>query len=217
MAKTENDIREKKEKKDKKRKADEEVEDVSAKKDKKKKRKSIDADGDAVMDAAVEVKEDADEEKAVVTVPVGALVPFANPLADEKQQKKVLKAVKKSAKNKALKRGVKECVKAIRKSPAGIPGAVDSPSGIVVLAADISPMDVISHIPVLCEDHNIPYLYVPSRAELGAAGSTKRPTSVVMITPKQGKGAEKESEEEWKETYAELNKLAVKMGQTVKV
>ena len=95
MAKTENDIREKKEKKDKKRKADEDVEDVSAKKDKKKKRKSIDADGDAVMDAAVEVNEDADEEKAVVTVPVGALVPFANPLADEKQQKKVLKAVKK--------------------------------------------------------------------------------------------------------------------------
>ena len=94
-----------------------------------------------------------------------------------------------AAKNKALKRGVKECVKAIRKSPAGIPGATDSPSGIVVLAADISPMDVISHIPVLCEDHSIPYIYVPSRAELGAAGSTKRPTSVVMITPKQGKGA----------------------------
>lgn len=96
MAKTENDIREKKEKKDKKRKADEEVEDVSAKKDKKKKRKSVDADGDAVMDAPVaEVKEDADEEKTVSTVPVGALVPFANPLADEKQQKKILKAVKK--------------------------------------------------------------------------------------------------------------------------
>lgn len=78
-------------------------------------------------------------------------------------------------------------------------------------------MDVISHIPVLCEDHSIPYVYVPSRAELGAAGSTKRPTSVVMITPKQGKGAEKESEDEWKEAYTELNKLALKMGQTVKV
>jgi H/ACA ribonucleoprotein complex subunit 2 len=96
MAKTENDIRVKKEKKDKKRKADEEVEDVSEKKDKKKKRKSVDADGDAVMDASVaeivEAKED-NEEKAVVAI--GALVPFANPLADEKQQKKVLKAVKK--------------------------------------------------------------------------------------------------------------------------
>lgn len=122
-----------------------------------------------------------------------------------------------AAKNKALKRGVKECVKAIRKSPATLPGSNEAPPGIVILAADISPMDVISHIPVLCEDHNIPYLYVPSRAELGAAGSTKRPTSVVMITPKQGKGAEKESADEWKEAYAELNKLAVKMGQTVKV
>ena len=97
MAKTENDIREKKEKKDKKRKADEDVEDVSAKKDKKKKRKSVDADGDAVMDASVaeivEAKEEGDEEKT--TVLLGALVPFANPLAHEKQQKKVLKAVKK--------------------------------------------------------------------------------------------------------------------------
>lgn len=76
-------------------------------------------------------------------------------------------------------------------------------------------MDVISHLPVLCEDHGIPYLFVPSRAELGAAGSTKRPTSVVMLTPQVGKGAE--GQEEWKETYAELYKLALKLGQTVKV
>lgn len=81
-------------------------------------------------------------------------------------------------------------------------------------------MDVISHIPVLCEDHNIPYVYVPSRAELGAAGSTKRPTSVVMLTPNVGgkKGeAKKEDEGEWMETYKELHKLAVKLGQGVKV
>jgi H/ACA ribonucleoprotein complex subunit 2 len=122
-----------------------------------------------------------------------------------------------AAKNKALKRGVKECVKAIRKSPVSLPSANGSAPGIVILAADISPMDVISHIPVLCEDHNIPYLYVESRAELGAAGSTKRPTSVVMITPQQGKGADKDAEKEWNETYDELHKLAIKMGQTVKV
>ncbi len=91
--------------------------------------------------------------------------------------------------------------------------------GIVILAADISPMDVISHIPVLCEDHNIPYVFVPSRAELGAAGSTKRPTSVVMIT--EGKrgvkkdGVDKDAEKEWDETYKELHKVAVKLGQTV--
>lgn len=76
-------------------------------------------------------------------------------------------------------------------------------------------MDVISHIPVLCEDHGIPYIFVPSRAELGAAGSTKRPTSVVMLTPEVGKKGE--GKEEWEESYKELAKLAQKLGQVVKV
>lgn len=124
-----------------------------------------------------------------------------------------------AAKSKALKRGVKECVKAIRKSPAASPGQkpTDTPNGIVILAADISPMDVISHIPVLCEDHGIPYIFVPSRAELGAAGSTKRPTSVVMMTPRQGKGAKEEEKSEWEESYSDLHKLSQKLGARVLV
>lgn len=116
---------------------------------------------------------------------------------------------------------MKEVVKSVRKSPLAAPSAVNNPAitppGLVILAADISPMDVISHLPVLCEDHNIPYVYVPSRAELGAAGSTKRPTSVVMITPRQGKGADESGKAEWEEGFAELHKLALKLGQTVKV
>lgn len=95
------------------------------------------------------------------------------------------------------------------------------PVGIVVLAADISPMDVISHIPVLCEDHHIPYIYVTSRAELGMAGQTKRPTSVVMIARDvvQKKGAEKKAEdgEEWSETFKGLVKVVEREGGRVKV
>jgi hypothetical protein len=34
---------------------------------------------------------------------------------------------------------------------------------LVVLAGDIWPIDVISHIPVLCEDNEIPYVYVPAK------------------------------------------------------
>lgn len=239
--------KEKKDKKEKKRKHSEveEVEVIAErKKDKKdKKRKSTDVDGDVVMDAGAGaelavVKDESDDEKKVVVkdeVPLAALVPFANPLCDEKAQKKVLKSVKKgnepyyvlsgycglifnisAAKHKSIKRGVKECVKAIRKSPLATPTkpAGTLPTGIVILAADISPMDVISHIPVLCEDHDIPYVYVPSRAELGAAGSTKRPTSVVMLTPKAGKG---EADEEWDGVYKDVHKLAMKLGQHVKV
>ncbi len=35
--------------------------------------------------------------------------------------------------------------------------------GLVIIAGDISPIAVISHLPVLCEDNDIPYIYVPSK------------------------------------------------------
>lgn len=113
---------------------------------------------------------------------------------------------------------MKEVVKCIRKAEPYRPSKDSTPnaSGIVVIAADISPMDVISHLPVLCEDHNIPYIFVQSRAELGSAGNTKRPTSVVLISKSKGKNQEI-SEPEFKEAFAELLKLVVKAGATVLV
>lgn len=123
-----------------------------------------------------------------------------------------------AAKNKTLKRGVKEVVKALRKSPQGVSSA--AAPGVVILAADISPMDVISHIPVLCEDHNVPYIFVSSRAELGAAGNTKRPTSVVMVSEARvgAKKAEKiEGDEEFAEVYQDLVKVVEKESRNVRV
>ena len=127
-----------------------------------------------------------------------------------------------AAKSQTLRRGVKEVVKALRKSsPASsVPthtGTSSAPA-IVIIAADISPLDVISHIPVLCEDHGIPYIYVKSRVELGEAAATKRPTSVVMVArdrvgKKEVKGVD---EDEWKESFAELSKLVIKATGTVK-
>lgn len=92
---------EKKEKKDKKRSEADGVTKVKKekkeKKDKKEKLKNAvttvldEADGNAV---AV-VKEDK-KAKVVVPIPiVGALVPFAKPLADEKATKKIMKSVRK--------------------------------------------------------------------------------------------------------------------------
>ncbi|KCV73428.1 H/ACA ribonucleoprotein complex subunit 2 [Fonticula alba] len=96
---------------------------------------------------------------------------IASPLASKKMTKKVLKTVKQATSSKQLRRGVKEVIKALRKKE----------TGVVVFAGDISPIDVISHIPVLCEDNSVPYVFVPSREDLGAAGATKRPTSVIML------------------------------------
>ena len=109
---------------------------------------------------------------------VGTLSPIAVPLANPKLAKNVLKTIKKATKGKDLRRGVKEVVKCIRKGQ----------KGIVVLAGDVSPMDVLSHLPVLCEEASVPYIFVPSKAEMGLASSTKRPTSCLMITaPKDDK------------------------------
>ena len=107
MASDEIRKKEKKEKKDKKRKS-EDIEDGAAeptpKKSKKEKRKSEVALAEAQDDSVMDIDAKADDEKekggkAVIAVPLAALVPFANPLADEKAQKKVLKAVKKGKQN----------------------------------------------------------------------------------------------------------------------
>ncbi|CAB4037846.1 H ACA ribonucleo complex subunit 2, partial [Paramuricea clavata] len=75
------------------------------------------------------------------------------------------------AKAKSTRRGVREVTKALRKGE----------KGIVVLAGDVTPIDVYSHLPVMCEDRNLPYCYVPSRLDLGVAVNSKRPTCAVMI------------------------------------
>lgn len=123
---------------------------------------------------------------------------IANPLADEKLCKKVLKLAKKAAKKKRIKRGVKEVVKALRKNV----------KGVCLLAGDISPIDVLTHIPIVCEDLNIPYIYVPCKEELGAAALSKRPTSCMLILPRPLKGAvpDDEEEKEFGKLYQEVEK-----------
>ena len=96
---------------------------------------------------------------------------ISKPLAGKKLTKKVYKVVKKAAKAKAIKRGVKEVVKGLRKGS----------KGVCIIAGDISPIDVISHLPVLCEESDVPYIFVPSKVDLGAAGQTKRPTSCTLV------------------------------------
>ena len=219
----------KKEKKDKKRSDESGV--AKAKKDKKDKKEKKDKlaaaaeeqlqndaakTAPAVKKAVAEDEDDSDVEVETPEVPLErTVVPFAVPIADDKGTKKVYKTIRKSAKANTLKRGVKEVVKTLRKSAASAPNNTSFP-GIVIIAGDISPADVISHIPVLCEDHNVPFMFVSSRAELGAAAKTKRPTSVVMIMEKRdGKKAAKSEEkeddgEDFGEAYQSLAKYVQK-------
>ena len=76
---------------------------------------------------------------------------------------------------------------------------------VVVIAGDISPEDVISHLPVLCEDYSVPYIFTPSKLALGLSSLTKRPTSVIMVR-EGGKEAER-VEELGKEVRKELKSV----------
>ena len=55
---------------------------------------------------------------------------------------------------------------------------------LVVMAEDVSPEEILAHMPVLCEEKNIPYTYVPSKDELGsAAGMNVSTAAVAIVSP----------------------------------
>ncbi|VDL98722.1 unnamed protein product [Schistocephalus solidus] len=99
---------------------------------------------------------------------------IAKPMASEKLTRRLGKLMKKAKRNKLLSCGVKDAVKQIIKKK--LPG-------ILVIAGDVSPIDTVSHIPVICEENNIPYCYVPSRYELGANFSSTASSLCVFIKP----------------------------------
>lgn len=42
---------------------------------------------------------------------------------------------------------------------------------------------IFSHLPCVFEDNDIPYVFVPSKHDLGAAIGSKRPTCVLLVKP----------------------------------
>ncbi|XP_047077902.1 H/ACA ribonucleoprotein complex subunit 2-like protein [Lolium rigidum] len=130
-----------------------------------------------------------------------ALAPIAQPLAKDKLSKRTLKLVRRASEAKCLKRGVKEVAKSIRRGN----------KGLCVIAGNISPIDVITHLPILCEEANVPYIYVNSKEELATAGTTKRPTCCVLVMTKPAKGEISEGVKEKLQT--EYNKVVTEVAQ----
>lgn len=70
-----------------------------------------------------------------------------------------------------LRKGVNEVTKTIERGTAKL----------VVMAEDIDPEEVLMHLPILCEEKQVPYAYVPSKIELGKAAGINIPTSSVAV------------------------------------
>jgi len=54
-------------------------------------------------------------------------------------------------------------------------------SRLVVLAGNPSPIEIMCHLPAVCEDKAIPYVYVPTGRDIGTAMGVKRCSLVVLI------------------------------------
>jgi large subunit ribosomal protein L7Ae len=59
---------------------------------------------------------------------------------------------------------------------------------LVVMAEDVDPVEILVHIPMLCEEKRIPYIYVAKKQRLGqSAGLSKSAASVAIVEPGDAK------------------------------
>jgi len=60
---------------------------------------------------------------------------------------------------------------------------------LVIMAEDVDPVEILVHVPMLCEEKRIPYVYVPKKQRLGqSAGLSKSAASVAIVEAGEGKG-----------------------------
>jgi large subunit ribosomal protein L7Ae len=71
----------------------------------------------------------------------------------------VYEAVRVAKQSGKVRKGTNETTKAIER---GV-------SKLVVIAEDVEPPEVVAHLPILCEERNAAYIFVPSKQQLGVS------------------------------------------------
>eukprot|EP01029_Cantina_marsupialis_P006771 TRINITY_DN17479_c0_g1_i1.p1 TRINITY_DN17479_c0_g1~~TRINITY_DN17479_c0_g1_i1.p1 ORF type:complete len:126 (+),score=12.91 TRINITY_DN17479_c0_g1_i1:46-423(+) len=95
----------------------------------------------------------------------------AFPLADDLAPA-ILDLVSQASNYKELKKGANEATKALNRGIAAL----------VIMAADTEPLEILLHLPILSEDKNVQYVFVPSRMALGRACGVSRSVIACAIT-----------------------------------
>lgn len=111
-----------------------------------------------------------------MTTSEGEVNPKAYPLADQALTTKILNLVQQATNYKQLRKGANEATKTLNRGQ----------SEFVVMAADAEPLEILLHIPLLCEDKNVPYVFVRSKQALGRACGVSRPVIAASITQNEG-------------------------------
>lgn len=71
----------------------------------------------------------------------------------------------------SLRKGTNEVTKLVERGQAKL----------VIIAEDVQPEEVVAHIPLLCEEKGVPYVYVSAKQDLGNSAGLKVPTAAVAI------------------------------------
>ncbi|KAJ4959392.1 hypothetical protein NE237_026503 [Protea cynaroides] len=103
-----------------------------------------------------------------------AVNPKAYPLADAQLTITILDLIQQATNYKQLKKGANEATKTLNR---GI-------SEFVVMAADKEPLEILLHLPLLAEDKNVPYMFVPSKQ--GRACGVTRPVISCSVSSNEG-------------------------------
>ena len=105
-----------------------------------------------------------------------AYIKFDTPDKLKDQIKSTLNVIA-EAKDSKIRKGMNETTKSIERSQAKL----------VIMAEDVSPPEILYHLPLLCEEKNIPYAYVSNKKILGNAANIKVPAAAIAIE-KAGSG-----------------------------
>jgi len=77
-----------------------------------------------------------------------------------------------------VRKGTNEATKAVERAQAKL----------VVIAEDVDPPEVIAHLPMLCDERKIPYVFVPSKEKIGTSIGIDVPSAAACIL-KEGDAA----------------------------
>ena len=76
-----------------------------------------------------------------------------------------------ASKTGTVRKGTNEATKAVERSI----------TKLVIIAEDVDPPEVVAHLPILCDERKIPYVFVPNKENLGKAIGIDVPCAAACI------------------------------------
>ncbi len=78
-----------------------------------------------------------------------------------------------------IRKGTNETTKAIERNQAKL----------VIIAEDVEPPEVVAHLPLLCDERKVPYIFVPTKAQMGPAlGIDVGTAAACIVEPGEAQG-----------------------------